>query len=267
MNKEARYIVKENPLAIRYSAMRIMAPKAMGFLLGILIFYILREWVANLIGIIFPTSYFDIFKAYIDADTFNRLPSISLAQVLYSLLLGGVLTLGRTLYTLKFLREGETERALLLGGMSFYFRAALIDLISRFIIAAMTFLFLFPGIYFYYAYSQAMFVYADDPSKTALGALKESRLLMYGNKLSLFKLDLTYLALIFIGIMPTALLIFVSNIDPTTYSGFTLYCLSTLLFVVAMSHVCMGRALFYEMLMKGGLKAVVPDIDINIDRV
>ena len=70
--------------------------------------------------------------------------------------------------------------------------------VIRYLLTALGFMcFFFPGIVVNYAYSQAYYLLAEDEKRSVIECLRESRRMMVGNKLTLFRLDLTYFFLVF----------------------------------------------------------------------
>ena len=73
------------------------------------------------------------------------------------------------------------------------FRILCIDFASGLIIALGLMLFIVPGVILAYSYSQAIFVMYDNPGMSAFQCMRESRRLMRGHKLRLFRLEISFL--------------------------------------------------------------------------
>ena len=64
-------------------------------------------------------------------------------------------------------------------------------------------LFLIPGIIAAYSYSQAIYILVDDPSKSPLQCLRESKAMMRGHKMELFKLQWSFFGWYLLASLPT----------------------------------------------------------------
>jgi uncharacterized membrane protein len=154
------------------------------------------------------------------------------------------------------------------------FHVARMHLVSAFFIFiivgfAICFIFLIPTIVAKYRYSMAYFVHIDDDEITARNAIKKSVKLMYGNKMRLFLLNLSFIGWKIL----TFLIAFVSGLVLTapkiSVRGFTLgafgdifmslsmisYTLSNLIDV----YQTMANVIFYENLLKNEAKAAESD--------
>ena len=111
--------------------------------------------------------------------------------ILLSLLLP-VLDIGFFSYCMKINRYKETEYRDLFNGF-FY----IIKVISLFIITAVFILFwslllIVPGIVASYRYRLAYYILLDDPGKSVLQCISESKILMHGKKVDLLIIDLSF---------------------------------------------------------------------------
>lgn len=109
------------------------------------------------------------------------------------LMVGGLVDLGVARYTLN-LHDGHPTRIMTLFSqannftnacMLFYFRKILVLLQGLLLIV--------PGIIAHYRYALAQFIMCDYPDMSARQALAESKELMEGHKMELFKLDLSFI--------------------------------------------------------------------------
>ena len=79
------------------------------------------------------------------------------------------------------------------------FRILCIDFASGLIIALGLMLFIVPGVILAYSYSQAIFVMYDNPGMSAFQCMRESRRLMRGHKLRLFRLEISFLGWVIVA--------------------------------------------------------------------
>jgi len=108
-------------------------------------------------------------------------------------LLSAVVTAGYKSYCLKLSRGQKAEYGDVFNGFLFFGKAIFIKIITNILVALWSLLFIFPGISAYYRYRQAYYILIDDPEKSVLECINESKRLMRGNKLDLFLLDLSFI--------------------------------------------------------------------------
>ena len=101
---------------------------------------------------------------------------------LLSLFMSGAFLVGLNGFFLKIVR-GEQPKVLdVFSGFSNFLNAMLTYLLYILFLFLWTLLLVVPGIIALYAYSQAFYLIADDPTMTARRALRESRAMMEGHK-------------------------------------------------------------------------------------
>ena len=97
---------------------------------------------------------------------------------------------GFLLFLLNTVRSHAPAFGNLLDGFGFFPKVVLLVVLEGALIIA------------YYRYSQAMYLLVDDPKKSPIQCLRESRLLMQGHKGELFGLDLSFLGWYLLGAFP-----------------------------------------------------------------
>lgn len=252
MHQSGNYIVKEHPFEIRYLATKHLQGKPWPYFLGFVFFYFLYEWVPDLLGVVFPDSYSAIYASSLDPEIMARLPEIPFVAVLYTFVLGGVLILGRSFYLMTVLRNKSIEFSTLMEGMQFYLKATLLNLARTMITGAAAAFMILPGLYFYYVYSQSAYIFADDPTKGVVQCLRESRMMMRGNKLTMFRLDISYAFIVMLGFLPYIMYITSGSGDPGSMASALMSCALSVGFIVPLSFVYMGRTVLYELMKEGG---------------
>lgn len=251
-----RYIVREPNGLIRVLTQRHLDGHMANYFLGIFIFMLLDEWIPNILGVFIPRSYFDVlgYTQNMPADVIQNLPRLPFVMLVYAVLMGGVLVMGRCIYTLYFLRNRSVSLPSLFDGFQFYLKALGLYFIQVLIISAMTMLFIFPGVIAYFMFSQSFFILADDPSKGIFQILAESRIRMSGNKMKLFSFDMTYLLLIMLCLIPSYAIQYYSGFDSSTLLWTVVYLVFRLPMVYAMGQLYLGQTVFYELLITGGFR-------------
>ncbi len=109
------------------------------------------------------------------------------------LMVGGLVDLGVARYTLN-LHDGHPTRIMTLFSQANNFTSACILFYMRkFLVLLQSILLIVPGVIAHYRYAMAQFIMCDYPDMSARQALAESKELMDGHKMELFKLDLSFI--------------------------------------------------------------------------
>jgi len=150
--------------------------------------------------------------------------SSSVAAV--GLILTGPALVGFAAYLLDVVQtesKGE-DFELLLNGVKKNFANSLITFILQSLfIFLWSLLFIIPGIIKAFAYSQAFYLLAEDPSLTPTEALKKSQELMRGHKMRLLWLNITFIGWFLLGMLAFGVgLVFVLPYYQTTLAYFYL---------------------------------------------
>jgi uncharacterized membrane protein len=112
-----------------------------------------------------------------------------------SLILGGALMLGWSLWSLNVKRNGVFRMEDIFDGFNNFTKALGTYLLMVVLIILWTLLLIIPGIIKALAYSQAMYVLADNPDINAMDALRKSEEMMKGNKTKYFLMMLIFFLL------------------------------------------------------------------------
>jgi len=126
------------------------------------------------------------------------------ALVVVLRLLISVFDAGLISYCLKLTRGHECDYKDVFNGFFYLSKVVTITVITSVLIMLWSLLFLFPGIAAAYRYRKALYILYDDPKKSALQCIRESKLIMHGNKLDLFLLDLSFVGWIILDILAAA---------------------------------------------------------------
>ena len=185
---------------LKSSARKLMvenAPKL--FFIGVLyiiVVTIISEFQNRLLG----TA--AVYEQFLDRVSRGEIPGLAtlfsnfkptgaaLAVVLYLML--PIIDVGYMSYCIKIDRRQESDYKDLLDGFLFFGKILLITIVTLVFTLLWSLLLIFPGIAALYRYRQAYYILLDDPSKTVMECIRESKRLMAGNKLDLFLLDLSF---------------------------------------------------------------------------
>lgn len=254
--KQSYFRIRTNPMRIRQAASMNLNGYWWIYFIGIFVYYFFSDILINIVSRYFPSGYMVIPMSNLPEEIQKSvtMPQIPVVLFFYVLLMSGAFELGRAVYSLSALRNRLVIPRLVFEGFSVYFRATVICVI-RYLLTALGFMcFFFPGIVVNYAYSQAYYLLAEDEKRSVIDCLRESRRMMVGNKLTLFRLDLTYFFLVFASYLPSYILVGNGTVSVDGINGMLTFYLLQIPYFMAMSSFCMGRTVFYELLRFGSFK-------------
>lgn len=145
---------------------------------------------------------------------------------------------GFTIFLLNTLRNRQPCFANLLDGFGFWWKLLILNLLQSLLIGLWSLLLIVPGVMAHYRYAQALYILIDDPTKSPVQCLRESKSMMNGHKMELFKLDLSFLGWYLLEMIP--------------YVGYAVQ-------VWTVPYVGMTKALYYETLLGSNVWSYTPD--------
>lgn len=255
MPENNNYIVREDLGEIRYLSIMHMKDDIMNYILGIVLFYIFMDLVPAILGFFIPRSYFKVVAGDLDPKLLAQLPDFAFSSFVYVMALGGVLMLGRSLYILRYLRNKQIDYPSILDGVRFFFSATLIYIIQMTVVSILAMFLVIPGIIAFYMFRQAFNVLAEDPSRSAMSCLIESKRLMAGNKFRLFQLDMTYIPFVIFGSLPLVAFSFMGMPNIGEYTKLVATLITFILKLPmyhAMGSMFFGQTVFYELMVAKG---------------
>jgi len=151
---------------------------------------------------------------------------IGVFLALLLLLMQPLLDVGFISYCIKIIRSQSTEFKDLFNGFLFFVKVISIFFLTAVMIFLWSLLLIIPGIVAGYRYRQAYYILLDDPDKSALQCISESKLMMHGKKLDLFTIDISFIGwfvldLIIFMLIPLPFAIPVISIWLSPYLGLT----------------------------------------------
>jgi len=153
-----------------------------------------KEWGISILAVFIPfiTELIAILllkKVFI--FDFDLSPTIATA-------LCGFLYVGTTEFFIRQSRELPHSIEDIFAWAHNFGRSALLQILTNLLIGVGLVCFIVPGILIYLTYSMAIFILADNPNMSVFDAMKESRLMMRGQKGKLFMLNLSFLGWVFL---------------------------------------------------------------------
>ncbi|HMA65816.1 MAG: DUF975 family protein [Fibrobacterota bacterium] len=121
--------------------------------------------------------------------------SIPKVGSLFSLLIGGPLSLGLAIFFLSLARNKDAKIGQIFEGFNNFVTALCAYLLMLLFILLWTLLLIVPGIIAGLSYSMTFYILADNPSIAARDAIRNSKAMMNGYKLKLFYLSLRFFGL------------------------------------------------------------------------
>ena len=146
-----------------------------------------------------------VFPDLISIVSYLRPSGIPFAIAVWILIT--LINVGYMSYALKISRAQEADQRDLFDGFLFFGKIVAIQLLEILFIFLWSLFFIFPGLTAAYSYKQAYFILLDDPSKSPLDCLRESKQLMQGQKLNLFLLEFSFLGWLILDHMATIMMI------------------------------------------------------------
>lgn len=108
-------------------------------------------------------------------------------------LITSVLQIGYIGYSLRVINRHPAAIGDLFGYIRFFLKIIGLGFIMNLFISLWSLLFLIPGIIAAYRYSQAFYIFAENPDKGIMECIQESKYLMRGHKMDKFILDLSFI--------------------------------------------------------------------------
>ncbi len=165
-------------------------------------------------------------------------PPAAYAINLLLMLVSGVIGAGFVLFLLNTIRNRQPCMGNLLDGFSLWWKIILLNLLQGVLVGLWSMLLVVPGVIAHYRYSQALYILLDDPAKSPVQCLRESKRMMAGHKNELFLLDLSLIGWLLLALVP--------------YVGYAAQ-------VWTIPYIGMIKALYYEKLRGSNVWSYTPD--------
>lgn len=153
---------------------------------------------------------------------YRRLTEPNLAGRLIDLMIGVVqlmLSTGFTLFCLRAVRRLENSVGNLLDSFGMFFRILGLTIVEGVFIMLWSLLLVVPGIVASYRYRQAYYLLLEHPEMDIMDCIRRSKELMYGRKMELFVLDLSFLGWYLLTAVPFVS-VYVLPYTETTFANY-----------------------------------------------
>ena len=114
-----------------------------------------------------------------------------------------VVEAGFVIFLLNSIRAAQPCFGNLLDGFGFFFKIILLNFLIALFTVLWSLLLIVPGVIAMYRYSQALYILVDDPTKSPMQCIRESKAMMVGHKMELFKLSLSFFGWMLLAGLPT----------------------------------------------------------------
>lgn len=199
------YRIVNHPAAkIREVARTALAGSWKDVVLFMFLYYLITDGVGMVLDLFFSTTQMVPIEDPLTGEYIQQ--TVGYGSGIYSLLISGPAAWGLSKYMLDFFRNKKTEITTLFEGFSYFGKAFVLLILMGVKIFLWTLLFIVPGIIATYRYSQAFYVLIDHPEYSANQCLKESTLMMKGNKWKLFCLELSFIGWGILASLPAGIL-------------------------------------------------------------
>lgn len=130
-----------------------------------------------------------------------------------------MLSVGFTLFCLRTVRRLENSVGNLLDSFGMFFRILGLSIMTSIFVTLWSLLFVVPGIVASYRYRQAYYILLEHPELGVMECIRRSKELMYGRKMELFVLDLSFIGWVLLTAIPFVS-VYVLPYTETTYAGY-----------------------------------------------
>lgn len=197
-------IVNQPSAKIREVARTALTGNWKAVVLFMFLYYLITDGVGMVLDLFFSTTQMVPIEDPLTGEYIQQ--TVGYGSGIYSLLISGPAAWGLSKYMLDFFRNKKTEITTLFEGFSYFGKAFVLLILMGVKIFLWTLLFIVPGIIATFRYSQAFYVLIDHPEYSANQCLKESSLMMKGNKWKLFCLELSFIGWIILASVPAGII-------------------------------------------------------------
>ena len=193
------------------------------------------------------------------ADMYNTMSTVSPLSTIYIILVTGAFTLELSLFFLASFRGHNVKAKDVFLGFERFGKALGLLLYTFLLVFLWSLLFIIPGIVASFRYSQAFFILADDPQKSIGQCIRESKMMMKGNKGTFFLLNLSFIGWMLLTAVPMGLIQYICSSMITSPAALTVInILVSLIYAPVYAYLLSTQAGFYEILSGHLIKETAP---------
>lgn len=117
----------------------------------------------------------------------------AIVSLIITILIGGVTEIGYTKFNMNIVRDKNPQFTDILSYYNYIKKGVGLTVIRGFFVFLWSLLFVVPGIVAFYRYAMMPYLLAENPNMTVMEAMKQSKIMMKGNKFRLFCLHFTFI--------------------------------------------------------------------------
>lgn len=174
------------------------------------------------ISIILILSIISFLTNYIIGKCCNLFFIYGNSQIFYkeigTFIISSIFTFGYFSYFLKISRDDDVEIKELWSKTNYFVPYIVTTILITIFTILWSLLFVIPGIIALYSYSMTYYIMLDNPNLKPIQAIKESKRIMQGHKFDFFKLQISFIGWIFLGLLSFGILYFI--LIPYMYVAF-----------------------------------------------
>ena len=168
----------------------------------LLISFVMTELSARILGVNMSISKLQQYMSHIETGNIDNAMKLLSTMMpspmgnLLSLLLDVALTVvfaGFNIYLLNLLRGKSPCFGNILDGFGIWYKVILLSVLKTLFVSLWSLLLFIPGIIATFAYSMALYILLDNPEKTVMQCLRESKAMMRGHKKEFFFLQFSFI--------------------------------------------------------------------------
>lgn len=201
---EQNIIIREPSKKLRLLGRNSLEGKWKVSIIGVCVYLLVLYFPPIVFDAIFGKSIGGLFTGSgygytygLDANTYatlyNSMPDYCILSSIYIILVTGALNLSLAIFFLAVFRRHDVRTTDMFLGFEKFGKALGLYLFQSLFIFLWAMLFIVPGIIASIRYSQAFFIFADDPTKGIRQCMDESKAMMKGNKAKAFCLGLSFI--------------------------------------------------------------------------
>lgn len=134
-------------------------------------------------------------------------------QSMYEVIFGGVFILGFYALLLSAIRHKNVRPTMIFSGFDYFLKALTLTIVQSVLIFLWTLLLVIPGIIAIYRYSMSYFILADNPNKSVMQCIEESKRMMIGNKAKLLVLQISFIGWVILAAIPFGIVLAYLSFD------------------------------------------------------
>ncbi|MBO5137773.1 MAG: DUF975 family protein [Spirochaetaceae bacterium] len=151
------------------------------------------HWKVPILVILLYIAVAGVFPVFSSVSAEEDVPVYGLIMTFASIAVSGILEIAVIYFFLSFAKNNETKFSYFLDGMNMWLKGILGLLWMTLWVFLWSLLLFIPGIIKSYAYSQTLYVLADNPNISVRKAMNLSKVMTKGYKGDLFVMDLSFI--------------------------------------------------------------------------